>query len=90
MQLTPLSSLSLSLSVQEQTHAVEEVVREAPGVEERIQSFKSDLVKKTTSLKAVWDKFIQRVDNRRSVLHKTGCFYERVHKVRLLCNSSTL
>ena len=56
-------------------------MRETPGVEEQIQSFKSDLVKKTTSLKTVRDKFIERVDNRRTVLHKTGCFYEHVHKV---------
>lgn len=53
-------------------------------MEAQIRSFKSDLVKKTTSLKAVWDKFLQRVDNRKTVLHKTVCFYERVNKVRLL------
>ena len=75
---------------QENTHEVDQVVHEAPEVEAQIHSFKSDLVKKTTSLKAVWDKFLQRVENRKTVLHKTVCFYERVNKVRLLAGSDVL
>ena len=75
---------------QEHTHEVDQVVHEAPEVEAQIRSFKSDLVKKTTSLKAVWDKFLQRVDNRKAVLHKTVCFYERVNKVRFLPGSDVL
>lgn len=67
---------------------MDQVVHEAPAVEAQIHSFKSDLVKKTTSLKAVWDKFLQRVDNRKAVLHKTVCFYERANKVRLLLPGS--
>ncbi len=87
----PSSSLQLYFPYfQEHTREVEEVVHEAPEVEAQINSFKSDLVKKTTSLKAVWDKFLQRVDNRKIVLHKTVCFYERVNKVRFLPGSDVL
>ena len=91
LAFSPPPSLKLYLQYfQEHTHEVDQVVHEASEVEAQIHSFKSDLVKKTTSLKAVWDKFLQRVDNRKIVLHKTVCFYERVNKVRFLPGSDVL
>ena len=82
------TTLSLSLSLththtytQEYTTQVEKLHNQAPQIESQIHGFKSELVKKATSLKTVWDKFLQRVDNRRKILLLTSGFYDNTAKV---------
>ena len=64
------------------TQQVQELLASADHVETRISGFRSDLVKKTTSLKAVWDKFLQRVANRGMVLSGALAFYSAKEEVR--------
>lgn len=51
-------------------------------MESQITGFRSDLVKKAGSLGAVWDKFLQRVENRGTVLTMAIAFHSSVEKVR--------
>lgn len=64
------------------SHQVQELLSSAEEVESRITGFRSDLEKKTTSLGAVWGKFLQRVDNRGTVLTMAIAFYTTIEKVR--------
>ena len=61
---------------------MERLHSEAPRVESQIKGFKSELGRKTASLHAVWEKFLQRVENRREVLTMATSFYDNITKVR--------
>ena len=50
-------------------------------VEAQIQGFQPELVRKMASLQAVWEKFLQRVDNRRKTLHLATSYYGNLGKV---------
>lgn len=63
------------------TQQVQELMGSANHVEAQISGFRSDLVKKTSSLKAVWDKFLQRVANRGMVLSGALAFYSAKEEV---------
>ena len=77
-----VSTVFILLPLQELSHQVEMLHSEAPQVEAQIKGFQSELVKKTTSLRAVWDKFLLKVDNRRKVLHTATSFYDNLSQVR--------
>ena len=62
---------------------MERLHSEASHVESQIKGFKSDLGRKTSSLHAVWEKFLQRVENRREVLTMATSFYGNISKVRV-------
>ena len=62
---------------------VDELVSSASETEAVITGFRSDLVKKTDSLKAVWDKFLQRVQNRGTVLTMAHTFHTSTEQVRV-------
>ena len=68
-------------SPQDHTPQVTQLYTEAAEVDSRIDRFKSDLVKKTTSLKAVWDKFSKRVDDRHAMLLLATHFYDNIEEV---------
>ncbi len=59
----------------------------AVEVEGQITGFKSDLMRKTSSLKTVWQKFLQRVENRGSVLDLALSFYTTLEQVCLCVRS---
>ena len=65
-----------SLSVQ-----VSELDSTAADIEAQIGGFKSDLTRKTGSLRAVWQKFLQRVQNRGSVLNLALSFHTTLEQV---------
>jgi len=54
----------------------------ASEIEGQITGFKSDLAKKTSSLKAVWEKFLPRVENREFVLNLALSFHTTLEQVR--------
>lgn len=60
---------------------VQELHDSAEQVEAEIKGFRSDLGKKTWSLKTVWDKFLQRVENRGMVLHMAMAFHTHIQQV---------
>ena len=60
---------------------VERLLGDAGAVESGITGFRSDLLKKATSLHAVWDKFMQRVTNRKAVLGRAARYYDNTAKV---------
>ena len=60
---------------------VQELHDSAEQVEAEIKGFHSDIGKKTFSLKTVWDKFIQRVENRGVVLHMALTFHTDIQQV---------
>lgn len=60
---------------------VQELHDSAELVEAEIIGFRSDLGKKTSSLKTVWDKFLQRVENRGVVLHMALTFHTDIQQV---------
>ena len=61
---------------------VQELLSSAEGVESRITGFRSDLGKKASSLGAVWGKFLQRVENRGTVIIMAVAFCTSLEKVR--------
>ena len=63
------------------TAEVEELLSSADEVEAGIKTFHSELGKKASSLKAVWDKFLQRVTNRGVVLSGALVFYSAKEQV---------
>ena len=81
--LSPLFLLLSSppLPPQEYTQQVKQLHTEAPMVEAQIQGFQPELVRKMASLQAVWEKFLQRVDNRRKTLHLATSYYGNLGKV---------
>ena len=74
-------SVATPPSPQDHTPQVAQLYAEAAEVDSRIDRFKSDLVKKTTSLKAVWDKFSKRVDDRHAMLLLATHFYDNIEEV---------
>lgn len=64
------------------SHQVQELLSSAEEVESQIAGFRSDLGKKTNSLGAVWGKFLQRVENRGTVITMAISFYSTMKKVR--------
>lgn len=64
------------------TEQVQELLSSAEQVETQITGFRSDLVKKTSSLRTVWEKFLQRVGNRGMVLAAALAFYTAREEVR--------
>ncbi len=69
-----LEANSLSLEVDQLLATAEEVEAEIVG-------FRSDLKKKTDSLKGVWFKFLQRVENRGTVLNTALAFHISIEQV---------
>ena len=59
----------------------------ASEIEGQITGFKSDLSKKTNSLKAVWEKFLPRVQNREFVLNLALSFHTTLEQVRRVSSS---
>lgn len=60
---------------------VERLFAEAGSVDSVISGFKSDLIKKARSLKAVWDKFTTRLNDRRDVISLAAGFYDNAEMV---------
>lgn len=87
LSLSPslFTSFPYMLPTQEYTHQVRQLHAEAPNVEAQIQGFQPDLVRKTTSLHTVWEKFLQRVENRRDTLHMATSYYGNLNQVRDTC-----
>ncbi len=69
---------------------MERLRAEAPKIETQIHGFKSDLGKKTASLHAVWEKFLQRVEDREELLHIAASFYENMSQVGHICSINPL
>lgn len=62
---------------------VEQLLSSAGEVEAEIVGFRSDLGKKAESLKGVWEKFLQRIKNRATVLTMALSYYTNLQQVRV-------